>query len=145
MLPIRQFSPLPSLLVYQRVESQAGWWATPDKVSARQSALRRFNASPRSERIWRTTIRWCVHVFVRLAIAATCTSSAAAREAQVERSQITRAFSSEVETGSHQENASKQESRGPLRFYRSGNGSSGAQRNHSFGEQISGKSHVHFI
>jgi hypothetical protein len=30
-----------------------------------------------------------------------------------------RAFSSEVETGSRQENASKQES-GPLRFYRSG-------------------------
>jgi hypothetical protein len=36
----------------------------------------------------------------------------------------TRAFSSEVETGSRQENASNQESRAPLRFYRSGKGSS---------------------
>jgi peptidoglycan/LPS O-acetylase OafA/YrhL len=35
-----------------------------------------------------------------------------------------RAFSSEVETGSRQENASNQESRAPLRFYRSGKGSS---------------------
>src|SRR3979490_3040525 len=38
----------------------------------------------------------------------------------------TRAFSSEVEAGSRQENASKQESRAPLQFYRSGKGSSGA-------------------
>ena len=145
MLPIRQSPPLPWLLVYQRLESQAAWWATHDKVSARPSKLSRLRGPSSSQRIWRSTTRWCVHVFVRLAIAATCTSSAAAREAQVERSQITRAFSSEVETGSRQENASKQESRGALRFYRSGNGSSGAQRNHSFGEQISGKSHVHFI
>src|SRR5260221_9744916 len=36
-----------------------------------------------------------------------------------------RAFSSEVETGSHQENASNQESRAPFRFHRNGKGSSG--------------------
>jgi hypothetical protein len=36
------------------------------------------------------------------------------------------AFSSEVETGSRQENASNQESRAPFRFYRNGKGSSGA-------------------
>src|ERR1700730_13167730 len=35
-----------------------------------------------------------------------------------------RAFSSEVETGSRQENASNQEFRAPLRFHRSGKGSS---------------------
>src|SRR4051794_6082916 len=35
-----------------------------------------------------------------------------------------REFSSEVETGSRQENASKQKSRVPLRFHRNGNGSS---------------------
>ena len=35
-----------------------------------------------------------------------------------------RAFSSEVETGSRQENASNQESRAPFRFYRNGKGSS---------------------
>jgi hypothetical protein len=35
-----------------------------------------------------------------------------------------RAFSSEVEIGSRQENASNQESRAPLRFHRSGKGSS---------------------
>jgi hypothetical protein len=34
--------------------------------------------------------------------------------------QLARAFSSEVETGSRQENASNQQSRAPLRFYRSG-------------------------
>src|SRR5258706_10927399 len=33
-----------------------------------------------------------------------------------------RAFSSEVETGSRQENASNQESRAPFRFYRNGKG-----------------------
>jgi hypothetical protein len=31
-----------------------------------------------------------------------------------------RAFSSEVDTGSHQENASKQESNAPFRFHRNG-------------------------
>ncbi|TDM67962.1 hypothetical protein CEF00_13095 [Lactobacillus crispatus] len=36
---------------------------------------------------------------------------------------ILRAFSSEVDTGSRQENASKQESRAPFRFYRNGKGS----------------------
>src|SRR5437588_3968834 len=36
-----------------------------------------------------------------------------------------RAFSSEVETGSRQENASNQESRAPFRFHRNGKGSSG--------------------
>src|SRR5450631_1324137 len=35
-----------------------------------------------------------------------------------------RAFSSEVETGSRQENASNQESGAPFRFYRNGKGSS---------------------
>src|ERR1700733_4315101 len=35
-----------------------------------------------------------------------------------------RAFSSEVDTGSREENASKQESRAPFRFYRNGEGSS---------------------
>src|SRR5713226_3210141 len=35
-----------------------------------------------------------------------------------------RAFSSEVETGSRQENASNQESRAPFRFYRNGKGTS---------------------
>jgi hypothetical protein len=39
-----------------------------------------------------------------------------------------RAFSSEVETGSRQENASKQESRAPFRFNRNGKGSSDVQR-----------------
>src|SRR6266576_3157219 len=34
-----------------------------------------------------------------------------------------KAFSSEVETGSRQENASNQESRAPFRFYRNGKGS----------------------
>src|ERR1700677_3608166 len=38
-----------------------------------------------------------------------------------------RAFSSEVDTGSREENASKQESRAPFRFYRNGRGS-GMQR-----------------
>jgi len=33
------------------------------------------------------------------------------------------AFSSEADTDSHQENASKQEAGAPLRFYRNGNGS----------------------
>src|SRR5580700_3740822 len=33
-----------------------------------------------------------------------------------------RAFSSEVDTGSREENASKQESRAPFRFYRNGKG-----------------------
>ena len=37
---------------------------------------------------------------------------------------ITRAFSSEVEAGSRQENAPNQESRAPFRFYRNGKGSS---------------------
>src|SRR2546428_1769973 len=36
-----------------------------------------------------------------------------------------RSFSSEVETGSRQENASNQESRAPFRFHRNGKGSSG--------------------
>src|SRR2546428_10468771 len=36
-----------------------------------------------------------------------------------------RAFSSEVETGSRQENASNQEPRAPFRFHRNGKGSSG--------------------
>ncbi|MFB9265473.1 hypothetical protein ACFFWD_20345, partial [Bradyrhizobium erythrophlei] len=36
-----------------------------------------------------------------------------------------RAFSSEVDTGSREENASKQQSGAPFRFYRSGKGSSG--------------------
>src|ERR1700733_12911432 len=36
-----------------------------------------------------------------------------------------RAFSSEVDTGSREENASKQESRAPFQFYRNGKGSSG--------------------
>ncbi|RXG88833.1 hypothetical protein EAS62_32190 [Bradyrhizobium zhanjiangense] len=35
----------------------------------------------------------------------------------------TKAFSSEVDTGSRQENASKQESRAPFRFHRNGKGS----------------------
>jgi hypothetical protein len=39
-----------------------------------------------------------------------------------------RAFSSEVETGSRQENASNQESGAPLRFHRSGKGSGGDQQ-----------------
>jgi len=59
MLPPRQFSPLPSLVAYQRAPS--------------------LTASVRS-RIW----RWFVRVLARLAIAATCTSSAAALDAQVE-------------------------------------------------------------
>jgi hypothetical protein len=42
-----------------------------------------------------------------------------------------RAFSSEVETGSRQENASNQESRAPFRFDRNGKGSS---RNRAEGE-----------
>ncbi|MYV86465.1 hypothetical protein GTH44_32005 [Bradyrhizobium japonicum] len=33
------------------------------------------------------------------------------------------AFSSEADTGSHQENASKQEFKAPFRFHRNGNGS----------------------
>jgi hypothetical protein len=37
-----------------------------------------------------------------------------------------RAFSSEVETGSRQENASNQEARAPFRFYRNGKGSRAA-------------------
>src|SRR5688500_6487969 len=39
-----------------------------------------------------------------------------------------RAFSSEVDTGSRQENASKQESRAPFRFHRNGKGSRGGSR-----------------
>jgi hypothetical protein len=39
---------------------------------------------------------------------------------QLIRKRATKAFSSEVETGSRQENASNQESRAPLRFHRSG-------------------------
>jgi len=39
------------------------------------------------------------------------------------------AFSSEVETGSRQENASKQESRAPFRFNRNGKGSSSLLKN----------------
>ena len=41
--------------------------------------------------------------------------------------QATRAFSSEVDTGSREENASKQESRAPIRFDRIGKGSSSRQ------------------
>jgi general secretion pathway protein I len=41
------------------------------------------------------------------------------------RKSCSRAFSSEVETGSRQENASTKESRAPFRFYRNGKGSSG--------------------
>src|ERR1700733_5882417 len=37
---------------------------------------------------------------------------------------VARAFSSEVDTGSREENASKQKSRAPFRFHRNGNGSS---------------------
>ncbi|QOZ20301.1 hypothetical protein XI02_38755 [Bradyrhizobium sp. CCBAU 21365] len=37
-----------------------------------------------------------------------------------------RAFSSEVDTGSREENASKQESRAPFRFHRNGKSSSSA-------------------
>jgi 3-oxoadipate enol-lactonase len=40
-------------------------------------------------------------------------------------SQAVRAFSSEVDTGSREENASNEESRAPFRFYRNGKGSSG--------------------
>src|SRR5438093_13202575 len=40
------------------------------------------------------------------------------------RSRGTEAFSSEVETGSRQENASNQKSRAPFRFHRNGKGSS---------------------
>ncbi|MEH2671799.1 hypothetical protein DXU07_21020 [Bradyrhizobium elkanii] len=39
-----------------------------------------------------------------------------------------RAFSSEVDTGSREENASKQESRAPFRFHRNGKSSSAARR-----------------
>jgi general secretion pathway protein I len=42
------------------------------------------------------------------------------------RKSCSRAFSSEVETGPRQENASNQESEVPLRFYRNGKGSGGA-------------------
>jgi hypothetical protein len=38
-----------------------------------------------------------------------------------------RAFSSEVDTGSREENASKQESRAPFRFHRNGKSSSGGR------------------
>ncbi|MEH2706307.1 hypothetical protein DXU06_16330 [Bradyrhizobium elkanii] len=46
--------------------------------------------------------------------------------ARAEREQIgalARAFSSEVDTGSREENASKQESRAPFRFHRNGKSS----------------------
>ncbi|PAY10432.1 hypothetical protein CK489_07860 [Bradyrhizobium sp. UFLA03-84] len=39
-----------------------------------------------------------------------------------------RAFSSEVDTGSREENASQQESRAPFRFHRNGKGSSGGNQ-----------------
>jgi general secretion pathway protein I len=42
------------------------------------------------------------------------------------RKSCSRAFSSEVETGSRQENASNKQSRAPFRFDRNGNGSGGA-------------------
>src|ERR1700723_1955533 len=40
-----------------------------------------------------------------------------------QRNPNSRAFSSEVDTGSREENASKQKSRAPFRFYRNGKGS----------------------
>jgi hypothetical protein len=46
------------------------------------------------------------------------------RDTSAGSSSQTRAFSSEVEPGSRQENASNQESRAPFRFDRNGNGSS---------------------
>src|SRR5450759_2071716 len=45
------------------------------------------------------------------------------------RRRKTKAFSSEVETGSRQENASNQESRAPFRFNRNGKGSSSLLKN----------------
>src|SRR5260370_39311145 len=60
MLPTRQSSPLPSLVAYQRAPS--------------------LTASS----VWSRILRGFVHVLARLAIAATCTSSAAALDAQVE-------------------------------------------------------------
>jgi hypothetical protein len=39
---------------------------------------------------------------------------------------LARAFSSEVDTGSRKENASKQQAGAPFRFHRNGNGSGGA-------------------
>src|SRR5258708_24434936 len=58
MLPKRLSSPLPSLVAYQRA-----------------SSLNRVGAELK--------MRWFVHVLARLAIAATCTSSAAALDARV--------------------------------------------------------------
>src|ERR1700730_10358651 len=49
-----------------------------------------------------------------------CMPASRARRCRASR---TKAFSSEVETGSRQENASNQESRGPPRFHRSAKGS----------------------
>ncbi|TFV44047.1 hypothetical protein E4K65_29420 [Bradyrhizobium niftali] len=51
-------------------------------------------------------------------------ASSAAPKPWSSRSRPARAFSSEVETGSRQENASKQESGAAFRYHRNGNGSS---------------------
>jgi len=53
-------------------------------------------------------------------------ASSAASPSDAGRAASARAFSSEVETGSRQENASNRESRAPFRFNRSGKGSSRA-------------------
>src|SRR6266536_1920544 len=45
------------------------------------------------------------------------------KEAREEFMRTTRAFSSEVDTGSRKENASKQKDRAPFRFHRNGKGS----------------------
>jgi hypothetical protein len=58
MLPKPQYSPLPSLVAHQRA-----------------SSLTRVGMVLKT--------RWLVHLLARLAIAATCTSSAAALDAQV--------------------------------------------------------------
>jgi hypothetical protein len=50
-------------------------------------------------------------------------------------SACSRAFSSEVDPGSRQENASKQETRAPLRFNRNGKGASRSQQHHVFQSQ----------
>src|SRR5438034_9003177 len=46
---------------------------------------------------------------------------------------LTRAFSSEVDTGSREENASKQKDRAPFRYNRNGKGSGSRHRPHSVG------------
>jgi hypothetical protein len=92
MLPIHQTPPLPSSVARPGYSSAAAslWFAALDRVSARQSALGRLKLAVGT----RLAMRWFARVLARLAIAATCTSSAAALDAHNERSKYSSSASS---------------------------------------------------